>query len=108
MSHPLLSLDAASAGSALGMLPPVLIVAVVFYFFVYLPGKKEESTRRELVAGLQRGDKIVTTGGIHGTMHEARAETIVLEISPGAFLTIDRDQVKGKLTDKPAEPAKKA
>jgi preprotein translocase subunit YajC len=104
----LLSLDSSAAPSAIGQfLPPLVIVGVVFYFFVYQPGKKEEGQRRELIASLQRGDKVVTTSGIHGTMHEAKAETIVLEISPGAFLTVDRDQVKAKITEKPAEPAKK-
>jgi preprotein translocase subunit YajC len=100
----LLAAEAAPLGS---MLMPILMVGAVFVFLVYLPQRKEETARKALVAGLQRGDRVVTEGGIHGKMHEAKGEQIVLEISPGAFLTVDRDKVRAKVAEKPAEPAKK-
>ncbi len=100
---------AADAASAFGStLMPILMVGAVFVFLVYLPNRKEEAARKTLIAGLQKGDRVVTEGGIHGKMHEAKGEQLVLEISPGAYLTIDREKVRAKIVDKPAEPAKKA
>ncbi|GDX82070.1 hypothetical protein LBMAG42_38810 [Deltaproteobacteria bacterium] len=90
-----------------GMIFPIVAVAGVFYFFVYRPNQKDEAARKELIAGLQRGDKVVTSSGIHGKMHEAKGETIVMEVSPGCFLTVDREAVKAKIVEPPAEPAKK-
>ncbi len=94
-------LDApAQAGSPFAsMLMPIAMVAIVFYFFVYRPQQKDEATRKELISSLQRGDKVITNSGIHGKLHEAKGETLVLEISPGAYLTVDRDAVKGKVGD---------
>jgi len=102
----ILAADAASAFSS--TLMPIVMVGAVFIFLVYLPNRKEEAARKELIAGLQRGDRVVTDGGIHGKMHEAKGDTLVLEISAGSYLTIDRDKVRAKIVDKPAEPAKKA
>ncbi len=90
-----------------GMIFPIVAVAGVFYFFVYRPNQKDEAARKELIAGLQRGDKLVTSSGIHGKMHEAKGDTIVIEVSPGSFLTVDREAVKTKIVETPAEPAKK-
>jgi len=95
---------AADTASAFGStLLPIVMVGAVFVFLVYLPNKKEEAARKALIAGLQRGDRVVTDGGIHGKMHEAKGEQLILEISPGAFLTVDREKVRTKIVDKPAD-----
>lgn len=100
-------LDAPAQGSPFAsMLMPIAMVAVVFYFFVYRPNQKEDAARKELIASLQRGDRVVTSSGIHARLHEAKGETLVLEISPGAFLTVDRDAVKAKVSDTPTEAKK--
>ena len=52
-----------------------------------------------LVASLQKGDQVVTGAGIHGRVHEAKADTLVLEIAPNTFLTVDRDTVRRKVAD---------
>ncbi len=106
MNFPFLPL-AAEQASLGGMLFPLVMVGTVFYFFVYRPNQKDEAARKTLIAGLQRGDRVVTNAGIHGKLHEARGETLVLEVSPNAYLTVDRDSVKGKLAEPPAELAKK-
>jgi preprotein translocase subunit YajC len=101
-----LAADAVSAFSS--TLMPIVMVGAVFVFLVYLPNRKEEAARKELIAGLQRGDKVVTDAGIHGKMHEARGETLVLEISPGSFLTVDREKIRAKVVEKAVEAAKKS
>jgi preprotein translocase subunit YajC len=112
----LLSLDApaaaASGGGFLSSLPLLIAMVAVFYFLVLRPQQKEAAEHQKLVAGLQKGDRGVTTGGVHGKVVEARADTLVLEISDKAQMTVDRDVVKRKVVDPPkdaaAAPAKDA
>lgn len=101
-------LDApAAAGSPFSsMLMPIAMVAIVFYFFVYRPNQKEEAARKELIASLQKGDKVVTSSGIHARLHEAKGDTLVLEISPNAYITVDREAVKAKVAP-PSDEVKK-
>lgn len=77
------------------------LLGAIFYFVLWRPQQQEAKELQKLIAGLQRGDRVVTTTGIHGKVHEAKADTLVLEISTNAYLTVDRDAVKRKLTDDP-------
>lgn len=77
-------------------LPMLVIFVAIFYFLVFRPQQKEAKEHAALVAGLQKGDAVVTSGGIHGKVHEAKGDTLVLEICAGAFLTVDRVSVKQK------------
>jgi preprotein translocase subunit YajC len=87
----------AAPGGGLGQALPMLVIFVaIFYFLVFRPQQKEAKEHAALVAGLQKGDHVVTSAGIHGRIHEAKGDTLVLEISPGAQLTVDRDSVKQK------------
>lgn len=105
----LLSLDpapaAAPGGSILSSLPMLLAFVAIFYFVLLRPQQKEAKQQAELVASLQKGDRVVTSSGIHGMIHEAKGETLVLEISTNSFMTVDRSAVRRKVV---AEPAKVA
>lgn len=104
----LLTLDAPPAPAGGGLLesaPLFLGMAAVFYFLVIRPQQKEAKEHQALVAGLQKGDRVVTVSGVHGKIHEARQDTVVLEVSPNNFLTVDRDVVKRKLVDPPKDAA---
>lgn len=91
-------LDTPASGFPSGIMMIPIMVAI-FYFVLWRPQQQEAKDQQKLVAGLQRGDRVVTSGGIHGRVHEAKADTLVLEISPNAFLTVDRDTVRRKVTD---------
>lgn len=97
----LLAMDpapAAGGGSFLSMLPMLAVFVAIFYFLVLRPQTQEAKTQAALIAGLQKGDRVVTIGGIHGVIHEAKGETLVLEVHPGNFLTVDRASVRRKAT----------
>lgn len=102
-SEVLLALDPAPAADPAGSIwstaPMILAFVAIFYFVLYRPQQKEQKEHAELVAGLKKGDHVVTTAGIHGTVHEAKAETLVLEIHPNSYLTVDRTAVRRKSGD---------
>lgn len=100
-----LSLQAAPSGFA-STLPMLVIMGVIFYFFLIRPQQKEQKEHETLLAGLQRGDQVVTSGGIHGKIAEVRSDSLVLDISDKGQLTIDRVAVKRKIVE-PAAPVKK-
>lgn len=83
-------------GNPLALFP---IMAAIFYFVLWRPQQQEAKEAQKLIAGLIRGDKVVTSAGIHGTVHEARDATLVLEIATNTYMTVDRDTVKRKVTD---------
>lgn len=99
-------LDSPASGFPSGiMMIPVMIA--IFYFVLWRPQQQEAKDQQKLVAGLQRGDRVVTAGGIHGRVHEAKADTLVLEVSPNAYLTVDRDTVRRKVSDETVAKAEK-
>ena len=63
--------------------PMLLIIAFVaiFYFFLMRPNMKREKERREMLAALNKGDEVVTTGGIYGTIVGLDNESVVLRVS---------------------------
>ena len=84
-------------GGFLSMAPMMLAIGLIFYFIVYRPQKKEADEHAKLVASLQRGDRVVTTAGLHGRVQEARGDVLLLEVAPNTVVTVDRDVVRRKL-----------
>ena len=55
-------------GSGIGQFIPLILIFVIFYFFLIRPQQKKVKEHKLMVEGLKRGDKVVTTGGIVGTV----------------------------------------
>ena len=74
----------ASAGvEMLGMLLPLVLMFVVFYFFLIRPQKKKDKKVKDMLAALKPGDRICTIGGIYGTITNIRDEsTVTLAVGP--------------------------
>lgn len=104
MPEILLSADSPLGGSVFGQFAPLAIMLGIFYFLVLRPQRQEADAHAKLVAGLKVGDRVVTNAGFYGLITEASGTTLVLEISPKAYLTVDRDSVK-RLADTPPKSA---
>jgi preprotein translocase subunit YajC len=83
---------------------------IVFYFFMIRPQAKKAKTQKQFIANLQKGDKIVTIAGIHGTVNKVNDDnTLNIETSPGSYIKIERSAISMEWTaniNKPAETAK--
>ena len=55
-------------GSGIGQFIPLILIFVIFYFFLIRPQQKKVKEHKAMVESLQRGDKVVTSGGITGTV----------------------------------------
>ena len=71
------------SGSGIAQFIPLILIFVIFYFFLIRPQQKRAKEHKAMVAALKRGDKIVTTGGIVGTvervMDDDKAEILIAE-----------------------------
>ena len=94
------------AGGMIQLLPLVLIF-VVFYFLLIRPQQKKMKTHRTMVGALKRGDKVVTGGGLVGTVTKVSdGSEVLVEIADGVRVKVVRHTIQEILT-KPA-PASKA
>lgn len=71
---------------------------LVLYFFFLRPQVKKAKAQEEFQSSTQKGDKIVTMGGIHGKIVSMRENTVQLEITPGTIIRIDRSAISTELT----------
>ena len=79
---------------ALGSFLPLILIFVVFYFLLIRPQQKKQKTHREMLSALHRGDRIVTAGGLVGTITKILSDTeITVEISEGVKVRVMRGMV---------------
>ena len=91
---------------------PMILVFVVFYFVLIRPQQSRQKELKAQLNALRRGDRIVTSGGIIGTVQLSRDGTkeIEVEIAPGVKIQLMRENVSQVLTGtaKPANDGAKA
>ena len=77
----------------------LLLIIVVFYFFMIRPQMKKQKDLKTYRAGLNKGDKIVTTGGIYGKVTDIKDQTATVDIADNVRLKIDKNAVLKDNTD---------
>ena len=107
---------AQSAGGAApgGGIAPILMMVVfiaIFYFLLIRPQQKKAKLAKKFQEELQKGDKIVTIAGIHGTVNKVNDDsTLLIETSPGSYLKIEKSAISIEWTqalNKPVATADK-
>ncbi|TKC03969.1 preprotein translocase subunit YajC [Pedobacter frigoris] len=83
----------AGSPDMLGTLVPMVLIMVVFYFFMIRPQVKKAKDHKKLVSELKKGDKIVTTAGIHGRIVDMNETTFLIEVESGAKIRFDKTAV---------------
>ena len=69
-------------------------IILVFWFFMIHPQAKKAKEQKKFIDEIQKGDKVVTIAGIHGTVNKVNEDnTIQLEVSPGAYLKIEKSSI---------------
>ena len=87
---------AAQQGGLMGMLFPLAIFVLIFYFFIIRPQKKRDKQQKNMIDSIVRGDQVITIGGFYGTVREVRDDSFQLEIAEGVRVTILKSAVQGK------------
>lgn len=93
-------------GMAAQILPIVLIIGV-FYFLIIRPQQKKQKAHREMLTALHRGDRIVTSGGLVGTITKVTSDTeLMVEISEGVKVRVMRGMISDVMSKTEARGAK--
>ena len=80
----------AEAGGGLGAFLPLILIIVVFYFFMIRPQMTKQKELKNYRNALQKGEKIVTTGGIYGKITGISDTTVEVEIAHGVTIKVDK------------------
>lgn len=71
----------------------IIAMIVIFYFFMIRPQSKKQKELKKAREAMQKGDNVVTAGGIHGKIREISDNTILIEVSQGVCLKVDKNSV---------------
>jgi len=88
----------------------ILMMVFLFglmYFLLIRPQKKQQRQHQELLGSLKKGDRVVTTGGLLGTIRGITTSVATVEVSDGVLVRVRKDHVAGLQTDPKADEGKK-
>jgi preprotein translocase subunit YajC len=82
------------------------LMIVVFWLFFIRPQAKKAKDQKKFIEDLQKGDKVVTIAGIHGTVNKVNEDgTLSIEVSPGSYIKIERSAISMEWTNALNKPA---
>src|ERR1700716_3880596 len=83
----------AATGFTIQQILPFVLIAVVFYFFMIRPQVKKQKDQKKYVNELKKGDKVVTTAGIHGRIIDVAETTFLVEVDNGVKIKFDKSAI---------------
>lgn len=92
-------LQAAGGQSQLSFFLMIGLMFLVMWLFMWRPESKRRKEMQKFREGLKKGDKIVTAGGIYGTVKEIRETTLLIEVDSNVTLRIDKNMVVADNSD---------
>ena len=92
-------LQAAGGQSQLSFFLMIGLMFLVMWLFMWRPESKRRKEMQKFREGLKKGDKIVTAGGIYGTVKEIKERTLLIEVDGNVTLRIDKNMVVADTTD---------
>lgn len=85
--------DAAGGGSLISTIIMFGAIFAIFYFMIIRPQQKRAKEREKLLSNLEKGDRIVTNGGVHATIIGLEEKTALIEIAPNVKIKIERSAI---------------
>jgi preprotein translocase subunit YajC len=86
-------------GSSLLALAPYVLMFVIFYFVLIAPMRKQQKKTKEMLSGLKKGDRVVTTGGIFGTVAQIEDQIVWVKIADTVKVKMNRSAIAGLASD---------
>jgi len=93
-AHAMAPAPGEGGGSAVGLLP-ILGIFFIFYFLLIRPQHKRQQEHREMLARIRKGDRIITSGGIYGTVEKVKEQTVILEIADKVRVELSKGAIQG-------------
>ena len=77
----------------LAMFLPLVLIFLVFYFFIIRPQKKKEDERKKLIAAVKKGDRVITIGGLHGSVTQVDETSVLIQVDTNTKLRVEKSAV---------------
>lgn len=77
----------------MAMFLPLILIFVVFYFFIIRPQKKKETERKQMIAAVRKGDKIITLGGVHGAVTQVDDTSVLVQADTNVKLRVEKSAI---------------
>ena len=90
-----LLLQSTGQPSSTGLLLPMVLIMVIFYFLMIMPAQRRQKKVAEMLKNLKTGDKVITNGGIHGTIVGLEDEAVQLRIAEQVKVKVSRSAIAG-------------
>ena len=84
-------------GNVIGSFLPLLILFAIFYFLIIRPQNKQRKAHEEMLASLQKGDKIITNGGLIATVIKPEEDFLKIKLNDETIVKLDRAYVARKV-----------
>ena len=103
MSDLFLALMAPQGGNGGGSMISTLLmfglIIVIFYFMIIRPQSKRQKERQKMLEAMKKGDKVVTSGGIHGKIVAMEDKTVLVEIADNIKVKVEKSAVSAVVPD---------
>lgn len=87
------------SGSSWMSFIPIVLMIVIFYFLLIRPQQRKEKERKKMISAVQKGDKVLTSGGIYGVVVNIKNDdVVVLKIADGTKVEFSRNSIQGKVS----------
>ena len=99
--------DPSAAGGTASMMTTIItfaLIILIFYFLIIRPQKKKDKETKAMLDAMKKGDKVVTIGGIHGTVVSVKDQTVVIKVDDSARIEFSKNAISTVL-NKGAEKA---
>ena len=98
---------AAAGGSMVTTLITFAVIILIFYFLIIRPQRKRDKEAKAMLAAIQKGDKIVTIGGIRGTVAVVKESTVIVKVDDNTRIEFSKNAISSVLNKKEVSAAEK-
>lgn len=99
----LLQANTTPAGGGSSMIFMMVLIFAVMYFFMIRPQQKRQKELNKFRQSLKKGDKVITAGGIYGTVKEVKEFYVLLEVDNNVHIRVDKTVIMRDGTDMPKQ-----
>jgi preprotein translocase subunit YajC len=93
MATPQGGAEGAQGGNALMTFLPFVAIIAIFYFLIIRPQSKKQKETQKMLAALKKGDRVVTIGGIHGTIQKVMEHSVIVKVDENTRLEFNRSAI---------------
>ena len=86
---------AGGQGGGLGAFLPLILMFAIFYFLLIRPQQKKAKQHKLLLAALKKGDRVVSSGGLHGVVTGLTDDVVTMEVAPKVRVKVSRGSISG-------------